>query len=71
MLCDARNNTQQIDWTHRKCVSVALCSVLCDPDTVHIRDAVLDIYAVNIGLKAIALCTGDPGSLWCCFIGVA
>ena len=37
---------------------MALCSVLCDPDTVRLRDAVVDIYAVNVGLRAIALCTG-------------
>jgi hypothetical protein len=38
--------------------SLCLPSVLCDPSVGRIRDAVMDIYAVNVRLHAMALCTG-------------
>ncbi|BDA48491.1 probable lysyl endopeptidase at N-terminal half [Coccomyxa sp. Obi] len=44
----------------RKSDSVASCtpSVLCDSEWDQINDSVLDIYAVNLQLGAMALCTG-------------
>ena len=35
-------------------------SVLCDPFWDDINDGILDIYAINVNLGAMALCTGVP-----------
>ena len=37
-----------------------LVSVLCDPFWDDINDGILDIYAINVNLGAMALCTGVP-----------
>ena len=44
----------------RKTDVVSSCtpSVLCDSQWDTVNDAVLDIYAVNVQLGAMALCTG-------------
>ena len=44
----------------RKTDVVSSCtpSVLCDSQWKTVNDAILDIYAVNIQLGAMALCTG-------------
>ena len=33
-------------------------NVLCDPKYDRINDAILDIYAINLKIGAMALCTG-------------
>lgn len=45
--------------------SIASCtqSVLCDSDYNLLNDAILDIYAINVELGAMAVCTGER----CCF----
>jgi hypothetical protein len=40
-------------------ISACTPSVLCDAAYSCIKDAIIDIYAVNIKLKAMGLCTGD------------
>lgn len=37
-----------------------LVSVLCDPVWDQVNDGILDIYAINVNLGAMALCTGVP-----------
>ena len=45
----------------RKSDVVSQCtqSVLCDKSVDDIEDAVVDIYAINLQLGAMAVCTGD------------
>ena len=40
-------------------ISPCTPSVLCDPAYSRIKDAIVDIYAVNVKLKAMGLCTGN------------
>ena len=39
-------------------ISQCTQSVLCDNDVSDINDAVVDIYAINLQLGAMAVCTG-------------
>jgi hypothetical protein len=40
-------------------------SVTCDPNWDGINDAILDIYAINMNLGAMAVCTGKDHHLVC------
>ena len=40
-------------------ISQCTQSVLCDDDVWDIDDAVVDIYAINLQLGAMAVCTGE------------
>ena len=40
-------------------ISACTQSVRCDPDMHPIDDAIVDIYAINLQLGAMAVCTGE------------